>query len=115
MEKIIEVGGKKYTLTANRKIIKTINEIAPKLLQISESQIADKSVDTSFFVDLIANLDVLFHSLINVKHPEITLEDADKILKQFEDEYEGVQSALIEFATSAFGQGDQTKKKKLDW
>ena len=113
MKKEIEIGNKKYTLTANRSIIKTLYEIAPSVLEINATKRGQQN-EIKVGLDLMANLDVLFFQMIKVAHSNITKEKSDEILEQFEKEYEGVQEALLELALSVFQQGDQ-KKKKIDW
>ena len=126
MEKRIQIGKKTYTLTANRKIIKTIYNICPELLEIANSdapktedekkQVEKKGVPIS--VSLIANLDDLFFDMIRIAHPEISKEKSDEILDDFMEEYDGVTEKLLELAMSVFTQGSQDSqkaKKKIDW
>lgn len=119
MEKRIEIGKKTYTLTSNRKIIKTIYNICPEVLNLSnenEEEVAEKG--TPIAIDLFANLDVLFFDMITIAHPEITKEKSDKILDQFIAEYDDVPNKLLELAMSVFTEGAQDKKvakKKIDW
>lgn len=116
--RIIEVAGKKYTLTANRKIIKTIAYIAPEMLKLVSSKDAKEkevsSVDVG--IKIMSELDVLFYDMIKIAHPEISKDKSDEILEVFESEYEDVQSNLINFAMSVFTEGNpNTRKKKLNW
>ena len=126
MEKKIQIGKKTYTLTANRKIIKTIYNICPELLEIvngdapktedEKKQVEKKGVPIS--VSLIANLDDLFFDMIRIAHPEISKEKSDEILDDFMEEYDGVTEKLLELAMSVFTQGSQDSqkaKKKIDW
>lgn len=116
--RIIEVAGKKYTLTANRKIIKTIAHIAPEMLKIAtlsnSEEIENSKLDAG--LKIMSELDVLFHDMIKIAHPEISKDKSDEILELFENEYEDVQTNLISFAMSVFTEGDPNKKKKkLNW
>jgi len=117
--KRIEVAGKQYTLTANRKIIQTLNEICPELLVLAkkgELSNADEAVQVELGVKLLCNLDELFYSMIKPAHPEISREKSNEILDAFDEEYEDVQEKLLEFAMSVFQEGNQnTSKKKLNW
>ncbi len=112
MQKKIQIGDKKYVLTANRSIIKTLYNIAPDMLKLKEGDM-DSDSQAKAGVDLMANLDVLFYDMIKVTH-NITKEKSDEILEKFENEYEDVQSALLNLAMSVFTTGDQ-KKKKIVW
>lgn len=114
MQKKIEIGGKKYTLTANRSIIKTLYKIAPDMLKISEKGKRDSEAEARASVDVMANLDILFYDMIKVAHKDITKEKSDEILDKFESEYEDVQNAILQLALSVFTTGDQ-KKKKIVW
>lgn len=114
MKKEIEIGNKKYTLTANRSIIKTLYEIAPSILETNATKKSQKE-EIKVGLDLMANLDVLFYQMIKIAHSNITKEKSDEILEQFEIEYDGVQEALLGLALSVFQQGDQEKKKKINW
>lgn len=114
MKKEIEIGKKKYILTANRSIIKTLYEIAPSILETNATKRGQKE-EIKVGLDLMANLDTLFYDMIKVANPQITKEKSDEILEKFESEYEGVQEALLELALSVFQQGDQEKKKKINW
>lgn len=109
----ITIGDKKYTLTANRSIIKTLYKISPKLLEIKEDG-KDDSAAKEFSVDLAAGLDILFYDMIKVAHKDITQEKSNEILDKFDSEYEDVQTELLNFAMSVFTTGDQ-KKKKIEW
>lgn len=120
MEKKIEIGKKVYTLTSNRKIIKTIYNICPEVLALgnedSEEVIAKKG--TPIAIDLFANLDDLFFDMIKIAHPEISREKSNDILDKFIEEYDDVPNKLLEFAMSVFTEGAQDKKvakKKIDW
>nr|DAK86202.1 MAG TPA: hypothetical protein [Caudoviricetes sp.] len=115
MKKKIEIDGKKYTLTANRTIIKTICNIAPDLLKfVKNKNISEDEVEVVCGVDVMANLDILFYDMIKIVHKDITKEKSDEILDKFENEYEDVQTELINLAMSVFTTGDQ-KKKKIVW
>lgn len=116
--RIIEVANKKYTLTANRSIIKTIADICPELLTLnSKSKAKDiESLEVAVSVKIMSNLDVLFYDMIKIAHSEISKEKSDSILDSFEEEYEDVQDNLITFAMSVFTEGNPSqKKKKLNW
>lgn len=113
--KEIEISGKKYTLTANRSIIKTVHSICPELISLVNSEEVDETVENLVGVNIFANLDVLFYNMIKIAHPNINKEKSDEILEKFEEEYEGVTNNLIKFALSVFQSGDQIKKKKIDW
>lgn len=108
--KEIEISGKKYTLTANRRTIKTLYSIAPSLLSTKGDEDEEKTS-----VDLVANLDVLFYDMIKIAHPNISKEKSDDILEKFEEEYEDVEGNLVDLALTVFQSGDQTKKKKINW
>lgn len=116
-EKTIEISGKKYVLTANRSIVKTLYTIAPDMLKLSRqgSDAIDEKAEISVGLDVMANLDVLFYDMIKVKQPNITKDKSDKILEAFEEEYENVQPKLLDLAMSVFQLGDQANKKKIDW
>ena len=115
--RIIEVASKKYTLTANRSIIKTIANIAPEMLDLKPVADADKEkTEIDLGIKIMSELDVLFYDMIKIAHPEISKIKSDEILELFEIEYEEVQPKLIRFAMSFFTEGDpNTKKKKLNW
>lgn len=116
--RIIEVAGKKYTLTANRSIIRTIANIAPEMLKLGQLTDADEIEKSEVDVGLkiMSELDVLFYDMIKIAHPEISKDKSDEILDLFEKEYSEVQANLIKFAMSVFTEGDpNTKKKKLNW
>ena len=115
--KRIEIDGKNYTLTVNRSIIKTLAQIAPEMLEIRPNE--DESMETSransLGINILSNLDILFYDMIKIAQPNIDKEKSDKILDKFEEEYDGVQEALLDFAMKVFQSGDQTKKKKINW
>lgn len=113
MQKKIQIGGKKYTLTANRSIIKTLYSIAPEMLELNNGK---KNTDggAKVGVEIMANLDKIFYDMIKVVHKDITKETSDEILDKFENEYEDVQKAILDLAMSVFTTGDQ-KKKKIVW
>ena len=116
--RIIEVAGKKYTLTANRGIIRTIATIAPEMLKLSSLTDADEieKSEVDVGIKIMSELDVLFYDMIKIAHPELTKEKSDGILESFENEYSDVQANLIKFAMSVFSEGNpNTKKKKLNW
>lgn len=114
MQKKIQIGDKKYTLTANRSIIKTLYAIAPDMLKLNNKGKTDSESEAKVGIDLMANLDRLFYDMIKVAHKDITKEKSDEILDKFENEYEDVQTALLNLAMSVFTTGDQ-KKKKIVW
>ena len=117
--KIIEVAGKKYTLVANRNIIKTISDICPEILNLSSAGNAkeiEKSISVTLGIKIMSNLDVLFHDMLKIVHKEISKEKSDEILELFESEYNGVQENLIKFALSVFTEGNpKQSKKNLNW
>lgn len=113
MQRKIQIGDKKYTLTANRSIIKTLYKIVPDMLKLDKSGNRSEP-DALGAVNLMANLDVLFYDMIKVVHKDMSKEKSDEILDKFESEYEDVQTELINFAMSVFTTGDQ-KKKKIVW
>ena len=113
IQRRITIGDKKYTLTANRSIMKTLAKISPDLLKIKDGKMT-KEREAEFGIDLYAGLDILFHDMIKVVHKDITPEKSSEILDKFENEYEDVQTALIDLAMSVFTTGDQTKKK-ITW
>jgi hypothetical protein len=113
IQRRILIGDKKYTLTANRSIIKTIAKIVPDLLKTNKGK-DDSDTEAVLGVDIMANLDILFYDMIKVVHKDITKEKSDEILDKFENEYEDVQTELINLAMSVFTTGDQ-KRKKIIW
>lgn len=119
---MIEVAGKKYTLTTNRNIIKILYDIVPQLLQIDVNPTKDpeaygKAMGTLGMLKLMSELDVVFYNMIKVAHPEITKEKSDEILDNFDAEYNNVQDKLLEFAfASVFEEGNPSQlKKNLNW
>ena len=115
MQRKIIIGDKKYTLTANRSIIKTICKIAPDMLKLNKGKdISDGENEVKIGMDVMANLDILFYDMIKIAHKDITKEKSDEILDKFENEYEDVQTELVNLAMSVFTTGDQ-KKKKIVW
>lgn len=113
IQRRITIGDKKYTLTANRSIIKTLAKIVPDMLNINNGK-TESETGAKVGVDLMANLDILFYDMIKVVHKDITKEKSDEILDKFENEYEDVQTELINLAMSVFTTGDQ-KRKKIIW
>lgn len=117
--KIIEVAGKKYTLTANRSIIKTIADICPEILNLgsaSKAKEIEETLSVVLSLKIMSNLDVLFYDMIKIAHPEIQKEKSDDILAQFEAEYNGVQENLIKLAMSVFAEGNpKQSRKNLNW
>lgn len=115
--KKIEIGGKTYTLTANRKIVKTLANIVPELLALNEAELdkMETKNQNSLGVNLLANLDILFYDMIKIAHSNIDKEKSDEILDKFEEEYDDVQEKLVELAMSVFQSGDQKTKKKINW
>ena len=113
--KKIDIDGKKYTLTVRRSLIRTIYNIAPRLLKLKDAKNAEEienSVDGfEANLDLITNIDILFYEMIKVAHSNISQEKASEIYDKFDAEYEGAASSLIELAMSIFTEGDQAKKK----
>lgn len=112
--KEVEIKGKNYKLTSNRHLIKVIANICPELLKI-ENKDNEGNKDAKIGIDIFADLDILFYEMLKPAHPDISKETADKILDNFEEEYADVGNNLITFAMSSFTQGDQTKKKQLNW
>lgn len=113
MQKKITIGGKKYTLTANRSIIKTLYSIAPEMLDLNNVK-NNTNNNAKVGVEIMANLDKIFYDMIKVVNKDITKEKSDEILDKFENEYEDVQNELLNLAMSVFTTGDQ-KKKKIIW
>lgn len=117
--KVLEVAGKRYTLTANRKIITTIASICPELLKFSDKkgkQKMNESEEANIGLKILGNLDVLFYDMIKIAHPEITKERSDEILDLADEEYNNFQDSLINLATSAFESSTpNTSKKNLNW
>lgn len=113
VQRRITIGDKKYTLTANRSIIKTLYKISPDLLKIRDGK-ENETEARAVGVDLVAGLDILFYDMIKVVHKDITPEKSNEILDKFDSEYEDVQTELFNFAMSVFTTGDQ-KKKKIVW
>lgn len=113
MQRKIQIGDKKYVLTANRSIIQTLYDIAPDMLKLKEGE-QDTESKAKAGIQLMANLDKLFYDMIKVAHKEITKEKSDAILEKFDNEYEDVQGELLNFVMSVFTTGDQ-KKKKIVW
>lgn len=111
MEKHINIGGKDYTLTANRDIIRTIASICPDFLKIGNSKKISDDDSVKYGVELLTNIDKIFFEMIKVANPKITKKESDEILEAFEAEYNGVLQALIDLAMSVFPKDDQTKKK----
>lgn len=114
MEKHINIGGKDYILTANRKLLKTIYNIAPDFLDLDNK---DKKGSKKISIDLIADIDILFFDMLKIAHSEIDKEESDKILEQFNNEYADGDNALINLAMSVFTEGNKgsAKKKKINW
>lgn len=112
--KEVEIKGKNYKLTANRKLIKVISEICPEILKINLGKEEDEQ-KVELGVNIFADMDILFYEMLKPAHPDISKETSDKILDSFEEEYADVANNLINFALSSFTQGDQTKKKQLNW
>ena len=128
MEKKIQIGKKTYTLTANRRIIKTIYSICPEVLTIgndlkSQNKTALPATEvaelgTPCALQLPAPLHHSFFDMLRIAHPEITREKASDLLDQMFEEYDDVQDKLLELAMSVFPDASQeTKvvKKKIDW
>jgi hypothetical protein len=111
MEKHIEIGGKEYILAPTRKILKTINDIAPEYLSLKED---DEEAQSRVSMLLFSETDRIFYELIKVKQPELTKGDSDKILEQFDDEYgsNNVSQAVLRLAMAAFTDGGQGSAKK---
>lgn len=112
--KEVTIKGEKYKLTANRRLIKVIAKICPSILKLNNDNFNDNN-GAELGVDILADLDILFYEMLKPEHPNITKETADQILENFEDEYADVANNLITFAMSSFTQGDQIKKKQLNW
>lgn len=114
MQKKIQIGDKKYTLTANRRILKTLYRIAPDMLKLDETSKSQETLKAQIGVDLITEIDSLFYDMIKIVHKDITREKSDEIFDKFDSEYEDVQTELLNLAMSVFTTGDQ-KKKKVIW
>lgn len=117
--KILEIAGKKYTITANRSIIYTISRICPELLEFAnkkESLKEQKEKEAMIGVKIFGNLDVLFYDMLKIAHPEISKEKSDTLLELADEEYNDFQEKLMELAQSAFVSSTQGKSKKnLNW
>lgn len=112
--KEVEIGGKKYKLTSNRKLIKVVAQICPDLLKLNKDELNDDN-GVALGLNILADLDILFYEMLKPAQPDISKETADKILEKFEEEYANVADNIIKFAMSSFTIGDQTNKKRLDW
>lgn len=112
----ITIGGKKYTLTANRNLIKVIYDISPDFLSMAtiENEAERNKKSTEVSIAIVAGLDKIFYEMIKVAQPNIDKEKSDEILEKFEEEYEEVQNEIMNLALTVFQQGDQ-KKKKIVW
>lgn len=96
--KEIEVEGKKYTLTANRRTAKTLYSICPAIL----NQKLDKT-DEEISIDIWLSLDILFYEMIKIAHPNIDKEKSDMILAKFEKVHEQEAGQILTaFALSVF-------------
>lgn len=116
--RLIEVGGKKYTLTVKRSIIVKLHEICPELLRMGNNDAEDssKSLEIDLSIRLSANMDVLFYDMIKIAHPELSREKSDEIYEKLVDEYEDVEISLINFIKEVFTGGiPKENKKKLNW
>lgn len=117
--KIIEVAGKKYTLTANRSIIQTIARICPEMLDLpSQKTVSEIEGDAEVLmgIKVMSNIGDLFYDMIKVAHPEISREKSEDILDLFMDEYNDVIKSLMKFAMSVFTDGTpKANKKNLNW
>jgi hypothetical protein len=118
--KIIEVAGKKYTLTATRDLINTINENFPELLNLTKAKTASEievdADDVALGMKIFGKLDALFYDMIRIAHPEITREKSSEILDAMLEEYDDVLQNLLRFAFSVFPEGTpKGKKKSLNW
>lgn len=117
--KILEIAGKKYTLTSNRSIIYTISKICPELLEFArkgKEYEDDEMAETMAGVKVLSNLDVLFYDMLKIAHPEISKAKSDELLELADDEYNDLQESLMSFAMSAFVSSTQnTSKKNLNW
>lgn len=114
MQKKIQIGDKKYTLTANRRILKTLYAIAPDMLKLDGTKKSAEDLQAKIGIDLVTEIDRLFYDMIKVVHKDITREKSDEIFDKFDSEYEDVQTELLNLAMSVFTTGDQ-KKKKVIW
>lgn len=116
--KIIEVAGKKYTLTANRRLIKTIARICPELLDSPSNKTAREIEDQEVVmgINVMSDIGDLFYDMIKIAHPEISREKSEDILDAFFAEYNDVEKHLIKFAMTVFTDGTpKANKKNLDW
>lgn len=115
--KTITVAGQDYTLTAKRDLVIKLGEICPELLTINKN---NGNVDDIFQVEtglnLMMKMNTLFYDMIKESHPQLTIEDSDKIYEQFCNEYNDVEINLVKFIKSVFTGGiPREKKKNLDW
>ena len=114
--KVIEIGNKKYTLTATRSLIQTVYNLMPELFnQVEGKSNADITKDMGKNIEFYVKLGSIFYELIKVAHPELDKSKAENILAEMENEYEDADTAIINFALSSFTQGAQDHKKKLNW
>lgn len=117
--KILEIAGKKYTITANRRIIYTISKICPELLEFANEKASSKDLkvqEAMVGVKIFGSLDVLFYDMLKIAHPEISKEKSDTLLELADEEYNDFQEKLMELATSAFvSSTPNTSKKELNW
>lgn len=113
--KTIEVAGNKYTLTANRKLISTMADFCPDLLDLDVDTDSTK-FERKMSLKFIGGMDIVFYEMIRTAHPEISKQKSDDILDSLEDEYEDVPVNLLKFAMSVFTAGNPSQsKKKLNW
>lgn len=115
MKKIKEVviNGTKYTLTAKRSILQSIQSLIPEALDIANE---DEETQKSLGIILYDNMDIVFYELIKTAHQKLSKEESDSIYEAFLDEYNDVDEKLLEFVYSVFGQGiPREEKKNLNW
>lgn len=114
--KIIEVAGKKYTLTAYRDLANTINDNFPEILDLaSGKEVSDIKVDADNIklgMKIMGKLDNLFYDMIKIAHTTLTREKASEILDSMFDEYDNVVEFLLKFAMSVFPKGTPKGTKK---
>lgn len=122
----VSINGKEYILTATRRIVFKLAEIAPELLKIakdksseSEKDNVEKILGNPDCIDAIdkiyAKMPELFYELIKIKQP-MSRETSDNIYYNFTREYNDVEDNLLEFIETSFTDGvPREQKKNLNW
>lgn len=99
MEQKLEINGKEYTFTANRK--------AACILASMQNATANENEDM---------LDIMFYALLKKEH-NLSRQEVSALLDEAEKEYGAVQ--LLQFATEltndVFTQAEETKFKKIEF